>query len=32
VIEGLQRLTPQDLDALTDYVRTLPPIVRRVSD
>ena len=26
VIEGLRHLTPEDRDALTDYLRALPPI------
>jgi len=32
VIEELQHLTPEDRDALTDYVRSLPPIMRRIGD
>ena len=31
VIEGLRHLTPQDRDALTDYIRSLPPIKNRIS-
>ena len=31
VIEGLRHLTPQDRDALTDYLRALPPIENRIS-
>ena len=32
VIEGLNQLTPDDRDALTDYLRALPPIENRVGD
>jgi mono/diheme cytochrome c family protein len=32
VIEGLRHLTPEDLDALTDYLRTLPAIENRISN
>jgi mono/diheme cytochrome c family protein len=32
VIEGLRHLTPQDRDALTDYLRALPPIENRPGD
>lgn len=31
VIEGLRHLTPEDRDALTNYLRTLPPIENRIS-
>ena len=31
VIEGIRHLTPEDRDALTDYLRALPPIDNRVS-
>jgi mono/diheme cytochrome c family protein len=31
VIEGLRHLTPDDRDALIDYLRSLPPIENRVS-
>jgi len=30
VIEGLRHLTPNDRDALTDFLRTLPPIINGV--
>lgn len=30
VIEGIRHLTPEDRDALTDYLRALPPIDNRV--
>ena len=30
VIEGLRHLTPDDRDALTDYLRALPPIENRI--
>jgi len=30
VIEGLRHLTPDDRDALTVYLRALPPIENRV--
>ena len=32
VIEGLQHLTPDDRDALIDYLRALPPIENRIGD
>ena len=32
VIEGLQHLTPDDRDALIDYLRALPPIENHVGD
>ncbi len=32
VIEGLQHLTPDDRDALIDYLRALPPIETRIGD
>ncbi len=32
VIEGLQHLTPDDRDALIDYLRALPPIENRIDD
>jgi len=32
VAGGLQHLTPEDRDALTDYLRTLPPIENRIGD
>ncbi|MEE8364610.1 MAG: cytochrome c [Gammaproteobacteria bacterium] len=32
VIEGLRHLTPGDRDALTDYLRTLPPVENRIGD
>ena len=32
VIEGLRHLTPEDRNALTDYIRALPPIENRVDD
>lgn len=31
VLEGLRQLTPDDLDALTDYLLALPPIEKRIS-
>lgn len=31
VIEGLRHLTPEDRDALTDYLRTLPSVDNRIS-
>ena len=32
VIEGLRHLTPEDRDALTDYLRSLPPIDNHIGD
>ena len=32
VIEGLNQLTPDDREALTDYLRALPPIENRIGD
>jgi len=32
VIEGIRHLTPEDRDALTDYLRALPPIENRISN
>ena len=32
VIEGLRHLTPDDRDALIDYIRALPPIENRIGD
>jgi len=32
VIEGLQHLTPDDRDALIDYLRALPPVENRIGD
>jgi len=32
VIEGLRHLTPDDRDALIDYLRALPPIENRIGD
>ncbi len=32
VIEGIRHLTPGDRDALTDYLRALPPIENRISN
>ena len=32
VIEGLRHLTVDDRDALTDFLRTLPPIENRLGD
>ena len=32
VIEGLQKLTPEDRDALIDYIRALPPIDNSIDD
>ena len=32
VIEGLRHLTPNDRNALTDFLRTLPPIENRISN
>ena len=32
VIEGLNQLTPDDREALTDYLRALPPIENHIGD
>ncbi len=32
VIEGIRHLTPEDRDALTDYLRSVPPIENRISN
>ena len=32
VIVGLQHLTPDDRDALIDYIRALPAIENRIGD